>query len=105
MADYYDKQGKPIDDVQYVRLKSDVSYWRVAHDKVADSEISTVWLGYISPVYRMFRAELLPLFETMVFSGPLEDERVQYATLEQAQAGHAAMVARVHALRATQTQA
>lgn len=37
------------------------------------------------------------LFETMVFGGPLDQEIERYATLEEAKAGHAKMVARVSA--------
>lgn len=35
------------------------------------------------------------LFETLVFGGPLDDEMERYSTLEEAEAGHAAMVERL----------
>jgi hypothetical protein len=37
------------------------------------------------------------LFETMVFNGPLDQAQDRYATWEDAEAGHAAMVQRVRA--------
>lgn len=52
-------------------------------------EVSTVFVG------------IMPLpFESMIFGGPLDQTEDRYATWAQAIEGHAAMVARVKALRA-----
>jgi hypothetical protein len=64
---------------------------RIARDEINGVTISTVFLGidhgfgYGAPV----------LFETMVFGGELDQEQERYTTYEAAEAGHAAMVARV----------
>lgn len=45
------------------------------------------WRGFGPPI----------LFETMVFGGPLNEEQVRYVTWDEAERGHAEMVARVRA--------
>lgn len=67
----------------------------VARTKVGEVEVSTVFLG----VDHSFGYGPGPiLFETMVFGGDWENEMDRYATWEDAERGHAAMVARVAAL-------
>jgi len=85
--------GKPVET-------NDVKTWgewfasddrRIARDKVGDSEVSTVFLGIDHQ-----HGEGAPiLFETLVFGGEFDEEMERYSTLEQAQAGHKAMVAKV----------
>ena len=53
--------------------------------------VSTVWLG----MDHSFGDGPPLIFETMVFGGELDQECDRYTTEEQAQQGHAAMVARV----------
>lgn len=56
--------------------------------------VSTVFLG----LDHSFRDHGPPiLFETLVFNGPLRDEMERYATWDEADAGHKAMVERVRA--------
>ncbi len=90
---YYDKTGKPMDIREWGRALEDYDYRRVAATTLSDGTwISTVWLG----LDHSFGDQGPPLiFETMVFEseeslGDLECER--YSTLEQAVAGHNAMV-------------
>ncbi|HJY45276.1 MAG TPA: hypothetical protein VJ301_11690 [Propionibacteriaceae bacterium] len=57
--------------------------------------VSTVFLGLNHSYGDRHAAR--HIFETMVFGGPLDEECERYATWAQAEAGHAAMVARVQA--------
>lgn len=67
---------------------------QVANDHVGAVRVSTVFLG----IDHRFGGDGPPiLFETMVFGGPLDDEQDRYSTWEEAEAGHAAMLARVKA--------
>lgn len=58
---------------------------------VGDSLVSTVFLS----IDYSFGGGAPVLYETMVFGGALDGECVRYYTLEEAQAGHEAMVQRV----------
>jgi len=66
---------------------------KVAHDRVGDCEVSTVFIGLD---YSFTAAAEPVLWETMVFGGPL-DQHLDRCTgnREQAEAMHARMVARV----------
>jgi hypothetical protein len=67
---------------------------RVARTEVGDVEVSTVFLG----TDHGFGYSTRPiLFETMVFGGELNLEQERYYTWDEAESGHAAMVARVMA--------
>ena len=61
----------------------------VAETTVGDVKVSTVFLG-------LDHRESGPpiLFETMVFGGPLDQEQDRYATWQEAEQGHQAMVER-----------
>ena len=82
-------------------LEPDLTTWarwfekadrHVAQTTVGNSRVSTVFLCHD----HRFSGDGPPiLFETMVFSGPLDDEQERYCTWEDAKKGHAAMVARV----------
>lgn len=66
---------------------------RVALSTIGGVRVSTVFLA----VDHSF-GEVPPLlFETMVFGGPLDEEQDRCTTWEEAEAMHAAMVARVRA--------
>jgi hypothetical protein len=77
-------------------------YWFAEADRCVgrtvlteDVEVSTVFLGLDHSFSRGARPPVL--FETMVFGGPLDEEQERYTSWEEAEAGHAAMCARVHA--------
>ena len=101
MSDYYDKAGNPIDLREYARLRGDEAYSRIDRTTIGDVTVSTVWLG----LNHQYGNGAPIIFETMVFGGELDGEQTRCATEAEAVAGHAAMVARVYALRATQVQA
>ena len=65
---------------------------RVGSTKVGNAWVSTVFLG----VNYNFAEHGRPIvFETMVFGGSLDNEQERYATWDEAETGHAAMVKRV----------
>ncbi len=89
---YYDRAGLPIEDLhEWARKFEDRDYKRVALTELPDGkEVSTVWLGLDHQW-----GEGPPLiFETMVFppGSRIELDAERYSTLEEAQAGHDAMV-------------
>jgi hypothetical protein len=93
MADTYILDGKRparVDTLTWARWFEDADNRRVAEDTIGEARVSTVFLGldhgyHGTPI----------LFETMVFGGPFDGEQERYATYDEAEAGHAAMVARV----------
>lgn len=64
----------------------------VAKTDIAHVHISTVFLG----LNHNWGEGPPLLFETLVFGGPLADEVERYATWNEAEAGHKAMVERVN---------
>lgn len=93
---YYDKSGAPITRAAYAALLGEDAgdYRRVALTQAGAYRVSTVWLGSD----HNFLDKGPPLiFETMVFRGPeglLEVDCDRYATLEEAEEGHAKFVAK-----------
>ncbi len=90
MGQKYDKEGKPISLYEWAKLFEDPTYQQIALTHLENGIcISTVWLGM---------AKLLPmpdesikdqLFETMIFDKDRNELFCQqYATLEEARAGH-----------------
>lgn len=65
---------------------------RVAIDRVGDVTVSTVFLQHD---HNWSSSNRPVLFETMVFGGPLDEEQWRYCTWEEAEAGHAEVLARV----------
>jgi len=63
----------------------------VAQDKVGEMLVSTVFLG----LDHQFGAGEPVLFETMVFGGEYDGEQDKYSTWEEAEAGHAEILAKV----------
>ncbi len=63
----------------------------VARDEINGITVSTVFLA----IYHAFNGGAPVLFETMVFGGSLDCAQERYATWEEAEAGHKAMLARV----------
>lgn len=72
-------------------------YRLVRQTEVGDILVSTVFLG-IDHSHSMSGTPIL--FETMVFGGPesVDQQQIRYETWEQAEAGHASMVALVQAV-------
>lgn len=64
---------------------------RVAETEIGQARVSTVFLG----INHAWDGGPPMLFETMVFGGELDGEQERCSTWEQAEAQHAAMVARV----------
>lgn len=64
---------------------------KVAFDTFGPTRISTVFLG----LDHSWDDGPPVLWETMVFNGPLDGEQDRYTSLEDAKAGHAAMVEKV----------
>lgn len=93
MVGFYNWDGKPISMWEWVALFERPRH--VADTHLDEVRVSTVWLGSD----HNFSSTGPPLiFETMVFGGPLDEEQVRYATLEQARAGHDFMVMRLTTL-------
>ncbi len=88
---YYDKQGKELELMEWANLfEESRDYGRIGQTTVGDVSVSTIWMGLdmniggIGPPL---------IFETMTFDKDGDpDYQDRYATLEQAQAGHANVV-------------
>lgn len=88
---YYDKTGRPIDVMEWAKLSEDIDYKRIVKETVGEYEISTIWLG----VDHGSGGGPPMIFETAVFADTDEETiTLRYATLEEAQAGHAEQVAK-----------
>lgn len=86
---YYDKEGKPLDLMQWVALLDDQAYRVVAQEQIGEARVSTVWLG---SNHRYGPGAPL-IFETMIFGGPHDGYCDRYPSEAMAREGHA------HALR------
>jgi hypothetical protein len=85
MADYYDRQGNPLDDLmEWARLFEDKTYQRVAATEIGNVHISTVWLG----INHNWGAGPPLIFETMIFGGAHDEYQERYTTEAEALAGH-----------------
>jgi len=103
VSDYYDLAGQPIDGDQWMALKlarlrgggewstPDDDPTRVGLTQHHGVVVSTTWIG----IDHSWGQGPPVIFETMVFGGDLDGEQDRYATIEEARAGHHAMVARV----------
>lgn len=91
-GDHYDKQGKVVPLMEWAKLMEDWDYRRIGLWKGKVYRVSTVWLGLD---HNWGNGEPL-IFETMVFKGKdsMDLDMERYSTLEQAQGGHKAMVAK-----------
>ena len=88
---YYDKDGKPLELMEWAKLFENFSYKRIGLDELSNGyRVSTVWLG----LDHSFGGGKPLIFETMVFKGKgnsdLDMER--YSTLEEAVKGHKRIV-------------
>ena len=92
---YYDRKGKPINDVlEWGRLLEDFKYKIVKQEYLSDGKwISTVWLGLDHGFLPNHNKPLI--FETMVFpkKGEFGDlDMARYSTEAEAKLGHKNMV-------------
>jgi len=91
---YYDRDGNPMDMMDYSRQFANMEYKRVKETTLPDGTwISTVWLG----IDHHFGDGPPLIFETMVFSSQedmADHDCERYSTLAEAEAGHTAMVAK-----------
>lgn len=90
MNEYYDRDGNPIGDTEWLAGFKDRTYQRVAFDEVGDVQISTVWLG----LNHAFGDGPPLIFESMVFGGAHDEDCERYSTEAEALAGHALLLAR-----------
>lgn len=94
---FYDTEGQPITADQWAQLR-ETDAPRVALTEVGDYWISTMWTGLDQSIPGIG----IPLtYETMAFKGNhlegVGDRRI-YATRQQAEAGHAEVVAEIQQL-------
>jgi len=95
MSDKYILDGHvavPVDDLLEWGRWFQTANLVVAKDTLpSGTYVSTVFLG---SDYNHGFGTKPQIFETMVFGGPLDQEMDRYATWEEAETGHAAMLAR-----------
>jgi hypothetical protein len=91
-SEYYRLEGRQLVACPFEEwAQAHTSVQHVGDTTVKGVRISTVFLGVDHS-----HGRALPLvFETLVFGGALDQEMVRYTVYDEAEAGHAAMVARV----------
>lgn len=87
------KEPRRVDSLMEWSRLFEIDNRQVAETWIGPVRISTVFLGVD---HSHFDGPPL-IFETLVFGGALADEMDRYSTFDEAEAGHAAMVARVKA--------
>lgn len=92
MSEWYDKEGEPIEMMEWARLLEDYEYKVVGRTDLPEGlRVSTVWLG----LDHGFGGVRL-IFETMVFGADgeaLAEGFARYSTQEEARMGHEQTVA------------
>ena len=90
MSKYYDKDGKPLELMDWAWKFEDSAYKRIAETRLDNGYwVSTVWMG----LNHNFGEGVPLIFETMVFKGSKSDlDCERYTTLQQAEEGHKRMV-------------
>lgn len=94
MGDKYILDGKRAVECHYLMAWAkwfETGDRRVADETIGDARVSTVFLS----LDHSYGEGPPMLFETMVFGGPLDQEQDRCTTWDEAEAMHAAMVARV----------
>jgi hypothetical protein len=93
MTDKYDRNGKPLELMEWAKLMENTEYKIVAQNQLANGKfVSTVWLG-LDHDFTMKGPPLI--FETMVFPerGDFHELDVRrYSTETEAKQGHVRMV-------------
>lgn len=87
MSSYYSRDGKPITREKFERMWTPGAM-RVDRERVGEATVSTIWLGLN---HNRFPGPPL-IFETVIFDHPAGHVCFRYATLEEAEAGHAECV-------------
>jgi hypothetical protein len=92
---YFDRQGNPIEILDWARKCQDYDYKLVKQEEVGKYFVSTIWVGLNMS---MWRNNPIQIFETMIFlnegsdeerrNDPICDLIHRYSTEEQALAGH-----------------
>ena len=104
---YYDKNGRPLETLEFARLFEDKDYRRVALDDIGLISVSTVWLGLdhnhapVGPPL-IFESAIIDHStpEPMEIGGKtLHADKIEicerYSTLEEALKGHESICDRV----------
>lgn len=110
--DIYDREGAPITMEEWSQLIVDLDYKHVTQEYVNDWWVSTVWLGMSHGTDTLGRPLI---FETMIFAptaGPEGPEEwlgeamdcIRYATIEEAEEGHAEAVLMASAIDHSRTE-
>lgn len=93
MSDYYDREGRPIEQDEWIELfgRDNWDYKRVAATEVGQIHVSTVWLG----MDHNWGGGPPLIFETMAFGPGSWSELLaaRYSTEAEARAGHQQAVA------------
>src|SRR5215469_1848635 len=84
MSLFYDRQGRPIDDVLTWGRLFETSDRCVGDTRVGGVRVSTVWLG----IDHSWGPGPPLIFETMIFGGPDDQAQERYATEAEAALGH-----------------
>lgn len=93
---YFDREGQPLDLHEWGAKFEDWEYKQVEKTNLPCGLVSTVWLG----LDHQYGDGPPLIFETMFFANPGENDTdddltERYSTLDEARAGHAAMVERL----------
>jgi len=90
MTLYYDREGRPLNTLQWSALFENLDYRRVAQTVTqSGARVSTIWLG----LDHSFGTGPPVIFETMVFHDGEDFAQDRYATEAEARAGHDRYVA------------
>jgi|SRR5215510_5144321 len=90
---YYDREGKPLELLEWCKLCEDEEYVTVKKEQVGKYLISTVWIGLNMNIFK----DPIQIFETMIFSDKqdvldpgdsLYGYQERYSTLQEALSGH-----------------
>jgi hypothetical protein len=86
VSEYYDKEGKPLELLEWAELLKDEEYKRVGLDRINGLLVSTVWLGLN---HSWIPGSPPLIYETKIFASDSRDiYQRRYSTLEQAEQGH-----------------
>lgn len=91
MSRYFDRQGRPMELMDWARAFEKVENKIVIQEKIGDVTISTVWLG----LDHQFGDGPPLIFETMIFGGDYDEDQWRYSTEAEALDGHRAAVSLV----------
>lgn len=100
---HWDKDGTPLETLEWAHKFEDYDYRFVGHDQVGPYRISTLWMGmppvdwWIVPEeFRTTPGVAPPVFETAVFMGREEHVRIPHYSETEALERHLQMVGLLH---------